>query len=502
MDIQEKLSLFVPVRLKFDLDRLSENERSLLPLLIQAVDTMDMPYWIQEYGDPKPLLDSISDEDIQKFIQINYGPWERWHKNKPIIPEAGEKPAGANYYPADITSAEFDSAPAKDSDMKNPFTMIRRDDEGRLFAIPYHEFFHEHVQQAADKLLEAAKLAESPDFKKFLELRAMALLTDDYRASDLAWMDLHENSLELLIGPMEIMDDLFGIKTAYAGSIFIKEKESGAKLAKYKELLPHFQVRLPVPDQYKKEAPGAESDLQVYDALHFSGLDACYTPTGVAWPNDEQVQLQKGVRSMLIRNMMHAKFEAFHLPLADLLIAEDQRSRVNFGARFDFVMFHELAHGLGINYTINGQEPVREALGDLQHVVEEGKADLVGLFIATQLNRQGQISDEDLLAIFVTSLVSLLDNCYGRQSILRLNFFKETGAYSRDKQTGAYRVHADKMPETIEKLTGILLRLQGDGNYDEAAAFIDRYSQPDEELKLDMERMDSAGLPQGIMLEN
>ena len=199
---------------------------------------------------------------------------------------------------------------------------------------------------------------------------------------------------------------------------------------------------------------------------------------------------------------MRAKFEAFHIPLAGLLIAEDQLPQVNFDARFDFVMFHELAHGLGIKHTNKDQETVREALGDLGHVVEEGKADLIGLFIANRLKNQGQITDDDLIAIYVTSLVSLLDNCYGRQSVMRLNFFKELGAYSRDEQTGTYRVHAEKMPEAIEKLTGILLRLQGDGNYGEAAAFIERYGQPDEELKLDIERMDSAKLPLGIILES
>jgi hypothetical protein len=500
MNIQERLNLYKPVRHKPDLDRLSENESKILPLLLQAAEAMDMPYWIQEYGDPTPLLDSISDEITRKYLRINYGPWDRMHKDEPIIDGIGEKPSGANYYPADITREEFDAAAANNPAMKSPFTMIRRERDGGLIAIPYHEFFHEHVQQAADKLLEAAKLAESSDFQKFLNLRADALLTDDYRASDFAWMDLHDNSLELLIGPMEIMDQLFGIKTAYAASVFVKDKESGVRLSKYKKLLPRFQASLPVPDQYKAEVPGAESDLQVYDALHFSGLEGGDPPTGVAWPNDEQVQLQKGVRSMLIRNMMRAKFEAIHIPVSNLLIPKDQQLQVHFNARLDFVMFHELAHGLGINYTLDSQKLVREALGNLGHVVEEGKADLVGLFIATQLNSQGQITDEELLAIYVTSLVSLLDNCYGRQSVMRLNFFKEMGAYSRDKQTGTYRVHAEKMPKAIEKLTEKLLRLQGDGDYAGAAAFIDQHGQPDDELKIDMERMDSAGLPLGITL--
>ncbi|HVF25387.1 MAG TPA: hypothetical protein VNA23_05825, partial [Anaerolineales bacterium] len=366
-----------PVHLKPDLSRLSENEHKMIPLLLQAADAMEMPYWIQEYGDPEPLLASISNKDIQRYVRINYGPWDRLHDNEPIISGVGEKPLGANFYPSDITRSEFDSAVAKAPEMKSAFTMIRRDQKGRLVAIPYHEFFKEHIQQAVDSLYQAAELAESPDFQRFLRLRAEALLTDDYRASDFAWMDLRDNSLELLIGPMEIVDQLFGIKTAYSASILIKAKESYNKLSMYKELLPRFQSSLPVPDQYKREHPGMESDIQVYDVLRFTGLDSCYTPTGVAWPDDEEVQLEKGFRSLLIKNVMQAKFESIFMPLADLLIAREQRAHVHYGARFEFVMSHELAHGLGIKYTINGQESVREALADLQHVVEEGKADLV-----------------------------------------------------------------------------------------------------------------------------
>ena len=174
--------------------------------------------------------------------------------------------------------------------MKSPFTMIRRDQEGRLRAIPYHEFFKEHVVQAADALKQAAALADTSSLKKFLNLRAEALLTDDYRASDFAWMDSKDNALELLIGPMEIEDRLFGIKTAYAASILIKDKEASDKLARYKDLLPRFQKSLPLPEGYKGKHPGLESDLQVYDVFHFAGLDACSIPVGVAWPDDEEVQ--------------------------------------------------------------------------------------------------------------------------------------------------------------------------------------------------------------------
>jgi len=501
MDIQQRLNLYKPIRLEPDISHLSENERKILPLLIQAAEAMEMPYWIQEYGNPAPLLASITDEDIRRYVQINYGPWDRMHGNGSIIPGAGDKPLGANFYPADITSEEFDSAAEKDPTMNSPFTMVRRDQEGRLMATPYHKFFKEYVVRAANALERAADLADTPNLQKFLKLRADALLTDDYRASDIAWMDLQDNSLELLIGPMEIEDRLFGIKAAYAASILIKDKEASDKLARYKNFLPRFQKSLPLPEQYKEEHPGLASDIQVYDVFHFAGLDACTIPVGVAWPDDEEVQLQKGIRSLLLKNVMRAKFDAIFVPIVDLLIAREQRQYTHFDGRFEFVTLHELGHGLGVKYTINGHETVRDALGDLNHTIEEGKADLVGLFIANQLRQWGELTDDDLKDVYISSLVSLLWNCEAQQSIVRMNFFKETGAYLRDKQTGTYRVQAEKMPEAIEKLTEMFLHLQIDGDYGKAKEFMREYGEPDDELKLDIERMDSAKIPLGITLK-
>lgn len=502
MNIRERLNLYKPIRLEPDLNRLSENERKILPLLLQAAEAMEIPYWFQEYGNPEPLLASISDEEVRKYVQINYGPWDRMHGNEPIISGVGERPLGANFYPSDITQEEFDSAAAKNSKMKSPFTIIRRNLDGNLAAIPYHKLFREYVVQASEALNQAAELADNPTLQKFLKLRADALLTDNYRASDFAWMDSQDNSLELLIGPMEIEDRLFGIKTAYTGTILIKDKEASNKLARYKDLLPRFQRSLPVPEQYKEEHPGLASAIQVYDALYFAGLDACSIPVGVAWPDDEEIQLQKGVRSLLLKNVMRAKFDAIFTPIADLLIAKDQRQHVHFDGRFKFVMLHELAHGLGVKYTIKGHQTVGEALGDLDHSIEEGKADLVGLFIAIQLNRLGELTDKDLADIYISSLVSLLYNSDARQSVVRMNFFKKIGAYSRDKHAGAYRIHTEKMPDAVELLTENLLHLQITGNYEKAREFMEEYGKQDDELKLDMERMDSAKIPLGIILKH
>ena len=501
VDIHERLERLVLFRPQADLERLSASERRMLPLLIEAAGAMEAPYWIQNYGEPDTLLASVSEDETRRYLRLNYGPWDQWHADQPILAGVGEKPAGANFYPADMTHEEFESEASLRPGLRSPFSMVRREAGGRLEAIPYHEFFREHVRAAADKLRQAAAEADSPTSRRYLSLRADALETDDYRPSDLAWMDLRDNTLDLMIGPMEIVDRLFGIKTAYSALILVKDHESGARLSKYLSLLLRFQEALPVPAEYKRDLPGLEADLQVYDLLYAAGLDGAEPPRGVAWPDDEEIQKEKGFRALLLENVMRAKFEAVLLPLADLLIHPEQRRFVRHEALFDFILFHELAHGLGVKYTIDDRRPVREALSDLQHAVEEGKADLLGHQIAIQLHGWGMMEESDLMAVFVSSLLNLLYNYEGRQSIARLNYFKERGAYSRDHRTGTYRVHPERMREAVESLLEILLRLQGDGDYEGALEFFEHYGLPDEELKADIDRVEAAKLPLGIVRE-
>jgi hypothetical protein len=501
VNVRERLERFVPVELKADLSRLSDSERKMLPLLEQAAQAMERPFWIQNYGDPEQLLSSIPEDEIRHYVQMNYGPWDRLHQDEPILSGVGSRPVGANFYPAGMTHEEFSAAAVQSSNLKSPFTMVRRGAADHLVAIPYHTFFQEHVRFAAEKLRQAAKLAESSDLQNFLNLRANALLTDDYHASDLAWMEMQDNTLDILIGPMEIEDRLMGIKTAYAASILVKDWESRESLLQYTDMLQRFQESLPVSAAYRQQPPGLESDLNIYEVIRFAGNDAFGKPSGVAWPDDEEIQLSKGTRSLLLRNVIQLKFKALLMPLAEILIASDQRAYVTPEADFSFVMFHELAHGLGIKHTLHANRSVREALGEYHHAVEEGKADLVGLFIASQLHRWGRISKSQLRALYVTALVRLLYNFDGVQSVTRLNYFKERGAYSRDPKKGTYRVHPEHMSAAIESLTERLLRLQGDGDYEGARAFLARYGRPDEDLQRDIERLKAAKLPLGILLK-
>ena len=332
----------------------------MIPLLVDACQAMDEIFWLEAYGDQAALLEGVTDPALRRFVEINYGPWDRLADNRPFLPGVGEKPAGAGFYPADLTKEEFEKAAAASPDslaLRGLYTVVRRDPQKGLVAVPYHEAFAAQVERAVARLHEAAALAEDAGLRNYLELRAKALLADDYRASDMAWMDMKTNGVDCVIGPIETYEDkLFGYKAAHEGFVLIKDKEWSQRLARYAKLLPELQKRLPVPAEYKRESPGTDSDLNAYDAVYYAGdANAGAKTIAINLPNDEQVQLAKGSRRLQLKNAMRAKFDRILTPIADKMIAADQRSHIQFDAFFANVMFHETAHGLGIKQTLGRQ---------------------------------------------------------------------------------------------------------------------------------------------------
>jgi hypothetical protein len=376
-------------------------------------------------------------------------------------------------------------------------------------AIPYREFFREPVQVAADKLREAAKLAENAGLRRYLQERATALLTDEYRASDLAWMDMKDNTLDVLIGPIETYEDqLLGYKAAHEGLVLIKDREWSGRLARYTELLPRLQASLPVPDVYKREVPGTEGDLNVYDAVCFTGEANTIIPIAINLPNDEEVQLQKGTRALQLKNAMQAKFDHIGLPLAHELLAEDQHTQLSFDAFFENVMFHEIAHGLGVKNTITGRGRVREALREQSATLEEAKADVLGLTMVKKLHEWGELGETDLrhnyTEFLVTTVASIrfgAASAHGRANLMIFNFFKEMGAFMRDADRGRYRLNLDKIEQGLNALSEGILRFQGDGDYEGVVAFMERYGHVDQELQGDLERLAHLGIPVDVVFE-
>ncbi len=512
--VQELLDQYTTVRLSADLSALSDADRAVVRHLLDAMDAMDDVYWQQAYGDRDALLDNVDGEATRRLVEINYGPWDRLGGDAPFIQGVGAKPAGANLYPADMTEEEFEAAAAAAPDggeaLRSLYTLVRRTGDGTLTAVPYHEAFAEQHAVAAEALRRASEAAEEPGLKRYLSLRADALLTDEYQASDMAWLDMKDNIVEVVIGPIETYEDLlFGYKAAHEAYILIKDQAWSERLSRFASLLPELQRGLPVPEAYKREMAGSDSDLNAYDAVYYAGQANAGSKTiAINLPNDEEVQLAKGTRRLQLKNTMRAKFDRILVPIAAELISEDQRSHVTFDAFFANTMFHEVAHGLGIKNTIDGTSTVREALLETASSMEEGKADVLGLYMVTSLLESGEITEGTLEDYYVTFIASIFrsvrfgaTSAHGRANMVRFNYFQERGAFTRDDDTGTYRVDFEAMGEAVNGLSELILTLQGDGDHDGAAALLAEKGVVVPALQADLDRLGSAGIPVDIIFE-
>ena len=478
----------------------------MIKVLIEASEIMDDLFWRQAYGEGyQAWLASIGIDEARQFAELNYGPWDRLADEAPFIEGIGAKPLGANFYPADMTKEEFDAAylPGKNG----LYSLIRRDEAGELTLVPYHVAYADELARAADLLRKAADLAEDPGFATYLKLRAAALISDDFQTSDLYWMDVKSNQIDVVIGPIETYEDrLFGYRAAYESYVLIKDMAWSDRLSRFALFLPELQEGLPVPDEYKWESPGTDSDLNAYDVVYYAGHSNAGSKTiAINLPNDEAVQLEKGTRRLQLKNAMEAKFEKILQPIAGVLIDESQRKHVTFGAFFGNTMFHEVAHGLGIKNTISGKGTVREALLDVASSMEEGKADVLGLYMVTELHKAGELGDVDIMDHYVTFMASIFrsirfgaSSAHGKANMVRFNFFKEKGAFVRDPENGTYRVDAERMTQAMTELSRLLLMLQGDGDYDGATELTNTKGVIGEELSADLDRLTRAGIPVDI----
>lgn len=503
---RERLGIYHPVELRPPLEGLSDRQRRMLRLLIEAAEIMDQLFWRQAYGDPAPLLASIDDPAVAEFVRLNFGPWDRLDGNRPFLAGYSDKPAGARFYPEDMDRAEFEAW--EHPDKNNPYSLVRRDDRGALVLVPYHVEFAAELQRAAELLRAAAELAESQAFADYLRLRAAALTSGDYQQSDMAWMDVRDNAIELVIGPIEHYEDqLFGLRAAFEAFVLIKDRDWSARLARYAKLLPALQRGLPVEDAYKAEAPGTDSDLNAYDALFYAGdANAGAKTIAINLPNDEQVQLAKGTRRLQLKNTMQAKFDHILVPIAKLLIAPEQQDRIGFDVFFANVMFHEVAHGLGIKYTLDGGRPVREALAEHNATIEEGKADILGLHMIRQLIEMGEWDGviEDHYVTFLAGIFRSVrfgaSSAHGRANMVAFNWFLERGAFARDPDQGRYAIDFAAFAEAVDTLSNRILTLQGNGDFDATTAFLAKYAQMPAFLADDLARAESAGIPVDIRL--
>ena len=502
--IEQKLANYKEVELTSDLSWLNESEKKIIPILIEVAKIMDELFWLQSFGNKESLLSKINDDATRQFVLINYGPWERLNNNKPFIEGFGEKPKGANFYPVDMTKEEFEKL--SDPIKMSPYSILKRDENGRLVVIPYSIAYKDKLNLAADLMRKAAEISENQEMKEYLNLRAEALLTDSYQKSDFKWMDMKNSNIDFVVGPIENYEDaLFGIKTAFESFVLVKDVEWSLKLQKFTALLPKLQSELPVDSKYKSEVPGTESDMNVYEAIYYAGdCNAGSKTIAINLPNDEEVQAKKGSRRLQLKNAMKAKFDFIMKPIADVLILPEQRKYVKFNAFFENVTFHEVAHGLGIKNTINGKGTVREALKEQYAALEERKADILGLYLVTKLYEMGELNSGELLDNYVTFLAGIFRSCrfgassaHGKANMMQFYFFEKNGAFTRTKE-GFYSVNFEKMKEAVEKSIQLILQIQGDGDYEMAKELVKNDGFIKEQLKEDLNKINSYSIPVDI----
>lgn len=502
--MKAKVEEYAHVELKSDLvSGLNDKEKELVKIFFQVGEITDNLFWKQTFGD-KSKLDTITDPYAKEFAMIHYGAWDRLDNNKPFLGGYGEKLDVCNYYPHDITAEEFEAF--DDANKDSWYTVIRRNDDGSLKSVWYHEAYAEEIGRICALLEKAVTLAEDPGLKNYLEKRIEAFKTDDYLASDLAWMDMKDSKVDFVTGPIESYDDMFReTKTSYESFVLLKDETRSKDLAKFVSMLPALQKELPCAPEYKTFVPGTSSDLNVYDAVYYAGdCNAGSKTIAINLPNDERVHALKGTRRLQLRNSMKAKFDKILMPIGELIVTPEQQKYLNFDAFFWNVTFHEVAHGLGVKQTINTNESVDAVMGTEKTSWEEAKADILGLFMVTKLVEMGEITNitaEDAIATYIAGILRSVRfgaaSSHGKANMMCFNYMEKAGAFSRDAK-GQYVIDFQKAKEAMNGWAELILKTQGDGNVEFAAKYRAENGGITPALQADLDKINGAGIPRDI----
>ena len=505
--LQEKVNSYAVVEVKSPLyDALSDNDKQIVALFREAADIMDGLFWKQTYGD-KAEMEALTNSYDKAYAMINYGPWDHLDSNNPFIEGYGAKPLGCQYYPQDMTMEEWEAF--DDADKLSLYTVIRRDENGALKTVWYRDEYKEEIEKVCELLEKAAALTTNEGMRTYLTERVKAFRTDDYFASDMAWMDMKDCNMDLVIGPIENYDDhLFEAKAAYEAFILLKDETRSANLAKYVALLPTLQQMLPCAPEYKTFVPGTSSDLNVYDAIYYAGdCNAGSKTIAINLPNDERVHAAKGARRLQLYNSMMAKFDKIMMPIGEVLMDPEQIQYLSADAFFWNVTFHEVAHGLGVKQTVNGKGTVDEAMGSEKTTWEEAKADILGLFMVSSLIDMGEITDitkEQSIATFIAGIVRSVRfgfaSSHGKANMMCYNYMEQHGAFSRNEE-GKWVVDFEKAEEAINSWAELIIRTQATGDIEFASAYSKENAAITPALEADIEKVNGAGIPRDIVFD-
>lgn len=481
------------------IDAISIYGKEVLNLYRFAAMEADNIYWKQVFGD-KQALESLEDPAAREYAAINYGPWDRIN-GKSFVEGFSDMPAGMLFYPADMTLEEWDAF--NDPDKFSPYTLIRRDHEGRLRTVWYHDEYKENLDRICDYLKAAADLTIVPSVKEYLLAKIEGLRTDSYEESAIKWLETDDSKMDLVLGPNENSDDhLHGIKRSYSAYVVLKNLARTEQVKKFGAMMPEFQAKLPCDPKYKTFVPGSESTIYVCDALYYAGAANCgIKDIAISLPFNTKVQAEKGTRNILMQNVITSKFNGILIPVADLIISDADREHVNDKAFFWNVAFREVAHGLGVKNTLDGRT-VEAALDNMAAAVEEVKALSLGVYLASDVIGKFETNEiltkEDSYATFLTAMLRSsrfgTEETVGKANVICYNYLKQAGAFSRH-QDGCYYIDYSAFAKGIENLVSETLALQGEGDYEAARQFVDKYSVTDKDLSADIFNMMLEGLP-------
>lgn len=507
--IEDRLARFAPVTLSFDESLLDDGQRRVVRELVEASRQLDDIFMLQAWRGNEdatslvPLDDSPEADAIRQYYRIMYGPWDRLAGEEPFLEGVGHKPHGAGFYPEDMTREEFEAWIAEHPDdaaaFTSEYTIIERDAEGGLVAVPYHEAYREQLEVAAEHLLAAAEAAENPSLKRFLELRAGAFLSDDYYESEVAWMRLTDNLIEPTIGPYENYEDqLFGYKISYESFIGLKDPVESERLDGLVSHLPALEAALPIPDEHKYLDRSFESPISVVTLIYAAGETSAGIQT-IAFnlPNDPRVRETEGSKKVMLRNVIDAKFETILQPIADEVLVPEQAAKISVDPYFTRVLMHELAHGLGPDY-VTGQpdRTVRQALQDRYAAMEEAKADAVGTHSLRVLAEEGVYDEAFLEEVYIDHVADMfrcvrfgITEAHGLGCLTQFNFLRNRGAITHDEATGRFAADLEVIPVAMAELAHIYLMMQATGSYDRAGEFIERHGTIAPEMQAALDRL-------------
>lgn len=498
MTLEQKIARFAPTEISADITKLSPGDTKALNKIIEAAQLMDPIYLRQVWSGNAEMLkklemdSTMEGQELLHYFQINMGPWSLLDNNAPFVKGAPkERPAGANYYPEDMTKDVFskwiDGLNEKEREKATGFFYtIRSTQDGKMQSIPYSVEYREWLEPAANLLKEAAQLTENQTLKKYLTSRADAFASNDYYASDVAWMEL-DAPIELTIGPYETyMDELFNYKAAFEVFVTLRDEAESAKLEKFSGYLQEIENNLPFDAKYRNPKLAAMSPIRVVDVIYTAGEGNRGVQTAAYnLPNDERVIREKGSKRVMLKNMQEAKFGKVLAPISKVVLTQSQQKYLSFDAFFTHILAHELMHGLGPhNINVNGKETnVRQELKELYSAIEEAKADITGLFALQFLIDKGLLEkkmEEEMYNTFLASMFRSvrfgINEAHGKGVAIQFNFLTDEGAIKINEAEGTFSIDNLKIQNAVKKLTGEILTIEAEGSYIKAKALIDEYA--------------------------